>query len=232
MSLRTVILQHVPFEGPGSIDDWLAARQATVKTVRLYAGDALPEPADVDLVIAMGGPMSVNDTWFHDWIPAERAFLADCIKQEKAVLGICLGAQLIAAALGARVAPNKDTEIGWFDIQAVTAPEGNFRFPPKATVFHWHGETFELPPGTHLLARSEACENQAFQLGSRVIGLQFHLETTPDSLEDLLEACGEEIEPDRWVQDENTIRARLDDAAAANNQLMSAVLDHLAASLK
>lgn len=226
MSLRAAVLQHVPFEGPGSIADWLNARGAEVRTIRLYAGDALPAPAEVDLVIAMGGPMSVNDDWFHEWLKDEKLFLADCIAAGKAVVGICLGAQLIASALGAKVGPNEHSEIGWFDIEAVPA-EHTFRFPDRATVLHWHGETFALPAGAKLLASSEACRNQAFQLGQRVIGLQFHCETTPDSLDELLEACGDELVPERFVQEEGDILEALPQHAPANQALMAAVLDYV-----
>lgn len=228
--MKAVILQHVPFEGPGSIAEWLEARKADTRTVHLFAGDALPDPAEADLVITLGGPMSVNDEWFHDWIRDEQKFLSSCISSGKAVIGICLGAQLIASALGARISANEHAEIGWFDVEAVPA-EGAFRFPDSATVLHWHGETFALPDGARLLARSEACHNQAFQLGERVIGLQFHLETTPESLAELLEACGDELVPERFVQEEEDIRDALAQHAAANNALMAALLDHITRGL-
>lgn len=228
--MKAVILQHVPFEGPGSVTDWLTAKNAHVRLVRLFEGDPLPAAADVDLVVAMGGPMSVNDDWFHDWLKDEKRFLAECVALGRAVVGICLGAQLIASALGARVGPNEHSEIGWFDIEAVEA-EGTFRFPARATVLHWHGETFALPEGAKLLASSEACRNQAFQLGERVIGLQFHLETTPDSLADMLEACGDELVPERFVQEEQDILDALPQHAPANHALMAAVLDHVTREL-
>lgn len=230
MSLRAAILQHVPFEGPGNITDWLGKRLASVQTIRLYAGDDLPAVTDIDLVIAMGGPMSVNDDWFHDWLKDEKLFLAECITASKAVLGVCLGAQLIASALGAKVGPNEHSEIGWFEIEAIPA-EGTFRFPDRTTVLHWHCETFALPPGATLLARSEACHNQAFQLGQRVIGLQFHCETTPDSLAELLEACGDELVPERFVQEEDDILEALPQHTPANQALMAAVLNYLTRDL-
>lgn len=228
--MRAVILQHVPFEGPGSIAGWLAERDAQTRTVRLFAGDPLPAPEDFDLLIVLGGPMSVNDEWFHDWLADEKRLIAAAIAQDRAVLGICLGAQLIASALGARVGANEHAEIGWFEISAVAA-EGGFALPPRATVLHWHGETFALPDGARLLASSEACRNQAFQLGERVIGLQFHLETTPDSLAELLEACGDEVVPERFVQDEADIVAALPRHATANQAVMADVLAWLTRGL-
>jgi GMP synthase-like glutamine amidotransferase len=124
----------------------------------------------------------------------------------KYVLGICLGAQLIASAQGARVYKNPEKEIGWFPIEAVPHEDPSlFRFPSSMRVFHWHGETFDLPPGATRLARSAACENQAFQIGRRTIGLQFHLETTPDSARTLIENCRDELAGGAYVQGEETI---------------------------
>lgn len=234
-SLRALILQHVPFAGPGCISDWLSARSATTITRQPSASDALPTLDDIDLLILLDGPLSINDAWFHDWIPAEQDFLARAIAQDKAVLGIGFGAQLIASALGARVVPAAQREIGCFDIEGIQPPDDTdevFRFPARSTVLHWHDECFELPAQARLLARSEACENQAFQLGRRVIGLQFRLETTPASLDAWLETCGEELEPERWVQDEASLRADHDRFAPQNNQQMNAVLEYLTASLK
>lgn len=224
--MKAVILQHVPFEGPGSIADWLSARKAEVNTLQLYAGDTLPAATANDLVIVMGGPMSVNDEWFHDWLSDEKLFLAQCIAAGKAVVGICLGAQLIASALGAKVGPNEHAEIGWFDIEPAPTDD-TFHFPERTTVLHWHGETFALPTGARLLARSEACRNQAFQLGERVIALQFHLETTPESLDEMLEACGDELVPERFVQEEQDILDALPQHATTNQALMAAVLDYV-----
>ena len=223
--LKACILQHVPFEGPGNIATWLSARNAQIRTVRVFAGDPLPAPAEVDLVIALSGPMSVQDEWFHDWIPAEKRFLSACIEQHKAVLGICFGAQLIASALGAKISPNEHREMGWFDIVPTSENEHVFRFPANMKVLHWHDETFDLPPGAQRIARSEACANQAFQFGERVMALQFHLETTPESLDARLETYGDELEPLPFVQDETAIRAGLPTTMATNHQWLSAVLD-------
>jgi len=228
--MKAVILQHVPFEGPGCIADWLAARGADSRTVRLFAGDALPAPDDFDLLVALGGPMSVNDEWFHDWLADEKRLIAEAVARCRAVLGICLGAQLIASALGARVGPNEHAEIGWFDIMAEPSG-GGFAFPPRTTVLHWHGETFDLPPGATLLASSEACRHQAFRIGERVVGLQFHLETTADSLAGLVEACGDELVPERFVQDETRILEALPQHMAANHRLMTTLLDHITKGL-
>lgn len=182
------ILQHMPNEGPGSIGRWLDNTGAAVSFTHFYQSTTLPDPRVFDMVIALGGPMSVNDEATLPWLVAEKQFLREVMANGTAVLGICLGAQLIASALGARVYPNAQKEIGWFPVTAVESREDVFRFPASIDAFHWHGETFDLPPGAVQLARSAACENQAFQLGTNVIGLQFHLETDPASAQAFVDA--------------------------------------------
>ena len=156
--MKARVLQHVPFEDIGSMRGWLAARDASINYTRFFdAGAVLPGLKDVDLIIAMGGPMSVNDESRLPWLRAEKQFLRDAVARGVPVIGVCLGAQLIASALGARVRPNRCREIGWFDIEAVAGGGGDqFAFPDRVKVFHWHGETFDLPPGAIHLARSAA----------------------------------------------------------------------------
>lgn len=200
--MKAHYLQHVPFEGLGSIETWLQSMRADVSVTRFFEEPALPDPADIDLLVIMGGPMSVNDEADHPWLAAEKQFIRSAIENDKAVIGICLGAQLIAGAMGAAVYPNREKEIGWFPVTG-TQPDNMeelFTFPQELLVFHWHGETFDLPDGAMRLARSDACRNQAFQLGKRVIGLQFHLETTPDTARDLVHHCRDELQPSRYVQ--------------------------------
>jgi len=224
--MRAHLLQHVPFEGLGSIEPWLQANGAEVTATRFFANPDLPNPRDVDLLIVMGGPMSVNDERDFPWLATEKRFVREVIEADKAVVGVCLGAQLIASALGAPVYPNPGKEIGWFPISAVDPPSGRlcFLFPPEALVFHWHGETFDLPSSAARLARSTGCENQAFQLGQRVIGLQFHLETTPESARGLVEHCRSDLAPARYVQLEEEILATPAPVYRAANSLMGAVL--------
>lgn len=197
MTLRAHILQHVPFEGPGQIADWLHAQQAQITASRLYAGDPLPALDDFDLLVVMGGPMSVNDVGEYPWLLAETAFILAAIRADKAVLGICLGAQLIASALGSRVYRNPTKEIGWWPVQPVAAAE---LFPESFPVFHWHGETFDLPLGAVQLARSGACEQQAFRYGRRAMGLQFHLEMTPHTVQSMIEHGRDELCTAPWIQ--------------------------------
>jgi GMP synthase-like glutamine amidotransferase len=228
--MNALILQHVPFEGPGIIGHWLAARAASVGYTRFFESVDLPDPATLDLVVAMGGPMSVKDEAAFPWLVAEKRFIAQAIERGVAVLGICLGAQLIASACGARVFPNAEKEIGWFDVVACEGASGSFRFPARSTVLHWHGETFDLPAGAQRLASSAACANQAFQLGARVIGLQFHLEMTPETLQAIVTQCRDELVPGRFIQDEATILASAAGHFGATHALMGEVLDFLTRS--
>ncbi len=227
-ALRVQILEHTPYEGIGSIERWLSWRDARVETTRFHRPDwVLPVPGDVDLVIVMGGPMSVNDEADYPWLAAEKAFLRDAVGAGAAVVGICLGAQLIASALGAVVRPAEQPEIGWFDIHATSVTTGCFRFPSRVPVLHWHGETFELPPGAILLADSPACENQAFQIGARVLGLQFHLEATPRSLEGMLEHESGDLRDGPYIQSERVIGDVPDSHYRHCAKLMSAVLSYV-----
>ena len=221
------ILQHVPFEDIGSMADWLARRGARQTRTRFFAEPTLPSVQGLDLVIAMGGPMSVNDEARYPWLAAEKSFLAAAMEQGVAVIGICLGAQLIASALGQRVYANAQKEIGWFPIQGGEAGAGTFAFPDGCTVFHWHGETFELPPGAQHLASSAACSHQAFQLGRKVVGLQFHLETTAASLDSIIVHSRDELQPGPFIQNEAAMRAAGPEHFARINRLMGEVLDYV-----
>lgn len=206
--MRAHIFQHVAFEGLGSIGSWLESQDAVVTTTRFFENTELPRVDDVDLLIIMGGPMSVNDGKLYPWLIDDKRFIREAIMRGKGVLGVCLGAQLIASSLGSRVYPNIEKEIGWFPIQSAFPSEENprlFQFPNECLVFHWHGETFDLPPGATLLANSEVCENQAFQIDRRVIGLQFHLETTPQTAREIVKNCRDELVPAKFVQSEETI---------------------------
>lgn len=198
--MKAHVLQHVPFEDIGSMASWLKAHEAEWSYTRFYQNPALPNLNHLDLVIAMGGPMSVNNESKFPWLRREKQFIRDAIARGVAVLGMCLGAQLIASALGCRVYPNPVKEIGWFPIEAASGTEATFCFPRTSQVFHWHGETFDLPAGAVLLARSSACRNQAFQIGPNVLGLQFHLEITPQSVQALVEKCPDDLVPGPYVQ--------------------------------
>jgi len=226
--MRAHYLQHVAFEGLGSIEPWLREAGYDITATRFFESAELPEPREIDLLVVMGGPMSVNDEADYLWLAAEKKFIAEAIRAEVPVLGICLGAQLIAAAIGGRVYPNKVKEIGWLPVHRVSENSADvFRFPETTTVFHWHGETFDLPPGAVRLAESEACTNQAFQLGKSVIGLQFHLETTTVSAKSLVDNCRNELIAAPFIQSEESILAASPARFLEINGLMAELLGYL-----
>lgn len=224
--VRIHYLQHVPFEGLGSMEAWFHERGYPLSASQLYREHQLPSLECFDWLVVMGGPMGVRDNVEYPWLAQEQHFIRAAIDAGKIVLGICLGAQLIAAALGARVMPNAQREIGWFPITAEQHKIGDVItevFSGSTLAFHWHGDTFELPTGARRLASSEACHNQAFSLEARVFGFQFHLETTPDSAAALIENCAGELDNSRYVQSAHEILAQPGRFTEINNT-MSAVL--------
>ncbi len=201
--MRIHYLQHVPFEGLGSIRKWAESRKHDVTATRWYENDRLPPVEHIDLLIVMGGPMGVYDEDKYPWLTTEKDYILQAIQHGRKVLGICLGAQLIAAALGAKVGRNPNKEIGWYEVRltedalASKIFEG---FPERFVAFHWHGDVYELPEGARRLATSEACKEQAFLYDDRVLGLQFHLDVQLRNIEQLIHNCREELREGAYVQ--------------------------------
>lgn len=231
--MRVHYLQHVPFEGLGNMEEWFQKRGAEITSTRFYQPldetNRLPQLEQLDFLVIMGGPMSVNDEAELPWLVQEKAFVRSVVAADKPVLGVCLGAQLIASSLGAKVFPNSDKEIGWWPVSGVEERElvPGFRFPDSAHVFHWHGETFELPPGARLMVSSEGCVNQGFVIDGKVVGLQFHLETTELSARNLVENCRNELVDGTYIQSEKDILA----AGPQTYQTISGVMAELLSAL-
>ena len=226
-SFRLCSLEHAEAEGAGKIADWAAHRGHPLQAVRLDRGEALPSLADFDLLVIMGGVMNVYQDRDYPWLPAERALVAGAIEAGKVVLGVCLGAQMIADALGARVVQNPVKEIGWFPVRKCATHELFAGFPEECTAFHWHGDTFGLPPGAVRLAKSAACRNQAFVSGDRVVGLQFHIEVSPAAVSRFLAGAEDYLQPEPWVQTAAAIREATPDLAGTDRGL-EVLLDGLA----
>ena len=194
---RAVVLQHTPTEGPGRVAELLAARGMACDVRALHRGDPVPAAlGDGELLIVMGGPMGVADAGSpaYPFLAPEIALLAACVARDQPVLGICLGAQLLAAGAGARVYPNTRPgpdgrpvparEVGWGEIDLVGAGREPVLagLPERPPVLHWHGDTFDLPAGAVHLASTPLCRNQAFRLGRRQVALQFHCELDPATI--------------------------------------------------
>jgi GMP synthase-like glutamine amidotransferase len=221
--------QHVPFEGLGHLEHWVQKPGHKVTATRFYEDHKLPFVEICDLLIVLGGPMSSNDEEQLPWLTEEKRFIEKAIVRGKTVIGICLGAQLIADVLGAQVYKNPVKEIGWMPIELTEEGKKSalFKdFPKEQTVFQWHGETFDLPSGAVHIAQSKDCPNQAFMYGKNVVGLQFHLESTADSIGLLLDHCAADLTPGPSVQSIEQIRKQ--DFILQNNLEAEKLMDRLA----
>lgn len=220
-------LQHVPFEDLGVMEPIFIDSGHQLASTKFYKPYTVPSIHDFDCLIVMGGPMGVNDEAVYPWLHHEKKLIEDAIMNNKTVLGICLGAQLIAQVLGAKVYKNNYREIGWFDIERSNEIDKTILadvFPQRARVFHWHGDTFDIPKKAVRIAKSEACLNQGFIFEDRVIGFQFHLESTPQTVKNLILNCRDEIDGSKHVQSESKILSEKNSFSKINN-LMRSVLD-------
>ncbi len=225
--MRMAVLQHVPFEGPAAIADWAASRGIEIAVAHLYRGDPLPSLSEFDILSVMGGPMSANDEGLYPWLGPEIALVHAAIGAGKTVFGVCLGGQIIAKALGARVYAAAQKEIGWFTVKRTEAAHAIFEgLPAEFMAFHWHGETFDLPAGAERLAETAATPNQAFAVGGRVLGLQFHIEATPASVMGLVENAAGEIGGGPFEQSPKAIRSGIGNCASLE-PFLSRVLSNL-----
>ncbi|TVP86615.1 MAG: type 1 glutamine amidotransferase [Thioalkalivibrio sp.] len=203
--MHFAILQHVAHEGPAALLDWGRARGHEMTIRRLYADPALPGAEDFDGLIVLGGGMGVHDGAAHPWLEPERELIRAALGSGRPVLGICLGAQQLAHALGAEVFPGAEREVGFWPIRRVGAA---LPLPAELPACHWHGDTFELPEGAERLASSEACTNQVFVTADGLgLGLQCHLEATPAWVDDCCTHDADYLVPGRWMQDATRLRA-------------------------
>lgn len=177
-------VRHVPFEGLGSLEAPLAEAGYAIRYVDAPTADFVHlARAEWDLLVMLGGPIGVNDQGDYPFLDEELRLLEARIERKAPVLGICLGSQLLAHVLGARVHRNRETEIGWHSLTLTEAGRDSSLRHFTQPVFHWHGDTFELPAGTRLLASTDLCPHQAFSLGNTLLALQFHPEVTARGLE-------------------------------------------------
>jgi GMP synthase-like glutamine amidotransferase len=225
--MRIAILEHNRADGPGNILPWAEQRAHPVLRVRLDEGAPLPALDAFDFLIVMGGPMNIYQYRDFPWLVAEKAFLRTAIAARKPILGICLGAQLLADVLGGKVTQNAEREIGWWPVHFTQRPGPLAAFPAELTVCHWHGDTFTLPPGALHAAASEACANQAFLHGDRIVGLQFHLELGARHVAELAEAFPTDLASARWVQSREVVLAPPINGEALT-QALYGLLDRLA----
>ncbi len=227
--LKIHFFQHVSFEGLGSIAHWSREKGHMLSGTPFYNETKTPPVEEIDWLVVMGGPMSIKDEMMYPWLKKEKEYIKKAIDAGKVVIGICLGAQLVANALGAKVYANPDKEIGWFPVNFTKAALRNPLFsaiPEKLFVFHWHSETFEIPDGAIHLAKSEACSNQGFLYNDKVLGLQFHMEMSPDNILTLYENCKNEITEGEFIQSYG-IMENYNNFTEQNKSLFNRILNKL-----
>jgi GMP synthase-like glutamine amidotransferase len=201
--MKIHVLQHSSINALGTIEEYARTKNHSLESTRFYETKNLPEIDSFDLLIIMGGPMRIYDYEENPWLRNEKAFIKQAVEAGKPVVGICLGAQLLADVLGARVYENRHMEMGWFPVRAVgdeNKPEFLKGLPDKITVFHWHSRTFDLPAGAVHLFESEGCKNQGFIYNGRVVALQFHPEVNEERILNLIRRFGDGMENGTFVQ--------------------------------
>lgn len=232
--MKIAALFHVSFEKLGLIEDWILTKGHSLTEYHLYDDPLLPLIHEFDMLIVMGGPMSVNDEARFPWLASEKELIKNCRDSEKPVLGICLGAQLIASALGNRVFPGKYSEIGWFPVEFNQGDDARKLFPglpSKATVFHWHGDTFDLPEDAVLLGSSPITPVQAFIAYGKLLALQFHIEIKPENISLMINYAGEELVSSPYIQDASALSAGLTNLSE-NKVLIDIFLKYLENQVK
>ena len=224
--MRIHYLQHKPYESLGCIEDWINKKGFSISSTKFFEETNLPNITDFDFLIIMGGPMGIYDEDKYPWLKDEKEFIKKSIINNKIVLGICLGSQLVADALGVKVYQNKFKEIGWFPIRIKNNHKFFNDFPDEIKVFHWHGDTYDLPNNSIHVAESEVCKNQAFIFDNRVIGLQFHFEVTKNSVKEMVENGSNELISDKYIQSGEEIFEK-SHLTENNNELMFKLLDRI-----
>jgi GMP synthase-like glutamine amidotransferase len=229
INMKIHCIQHVEFETPGTIVEWIEKRKHPLSSTLLYKNESFPGLDNFDLLIIMGGPMNIYEYEKYPWLREEKAFIEESISAGKAVLGICLGAQLIADVLKAEVFKNNHKEIGWFPVftvkQEISETSLLKNVPEEFTAFHWHGDTFGLPKGAKQLFASEACKNQGFIYKNRVIGLQFHLEMSNRTIRDVIGNCRDELIGGKYIQNEEDMLDK-ESFLAESKLLMFTLMDN------
>lgn len=224
-------LTHVPFEDAANIAGWADLRGYDLNYTHLHRYESLPPLESFDVLVIMGGSMNIYEHKAYPWLAQEKKFIRRAIDADKKIIGICLGAQLIADVLGAPVTCNTHKEIGWHKIKLSSGAKNSAAFsslPEEMVVFQWHGDTFSTPPNAIHLASSTVCGNQAFQYGSHVLALQFHLEYSLQSIEKMLLHCADEIVDSPYIHTPEQIRAGYNNIPQTSAWLYTLLDNHCA----
>ncbi len=222
--MRILFLQHDPLDGPGAMIEWAEARGHTVASCLICEGAPLPPIESFDLLVSLGGPMGAYEEDIHPWLGIEKQYLRQTVAAGKKILGLCLGCQLLAEALGGRAFRHTCKEFGWQPIEPLPQGADWFGTQKPFKAFQWHGDTYSLPPKAVQIATNGACDQQAFVIGNQVLGLQFHLEWTEQMARDALADPGAAPPKSPFVQSPEEI---LSDPSLfeSGKKLFSLILD-------
>jgi len=215
--MKIQVIQHSPINTLGTIQEYAKMKNHTIESIWFYDTESIPAIDSFDFLIIMGGPMGIFSYKENPWLKNEKKFIKQVIESGKPVLGICLGAQLLADILGTQVYENNYMEMGWFPVKAVSEAaskrekthieksEFSKGLPEEITVFHWHSQTFDLPEGAIRLYESKGCKNQGFIYNSRVVSLQFHPEVNEERIKSLIEHFGNIMGDGPFVQNKKAM---------------------------
>jgi GMP synthase-like glutamine amidotransferase len=227
--IKIHIFQNVAFETPGFLQT-LPGDEYSISITHVYKGDILPDFASYDLLVILGGPMNVDECDRYPWLETVKEYIRRVIDAHGKILGICLGAQLIASALGAKVTKNHYKEIGWYPIRKTVSGSNCALLkdiPDSCLALHWHGDTFDIPQNASLEASSDACKNQLFTYNNRVIGMQFHFEATEESINALIDNCSSELVSGKYIQNADTIQEYAGMYSKDSHKYLSTIIRNL-----
>jgi GMP synthase-like glutamine amidotransferase len=226
--MKILIIQHSAADFPATAGEVIERLGHSVETIRIDREDAVPGSADADALMMFGGGISLTSPELPPWVAQEQSLIRSYVSEGRRVLGICLGSQILASALGANVRRNRHAEIGWHQIERVDGAQASgvaSVLPERMTVLQWHQDTFDIPPGARRLFKSEACDNQAFTIDDRVFGFQFHIEANPKTVSTFLAVSSHWKQEGPFTQSEAEINQGLETYLPTQAEILERFLE-------